>query len=111
MEKNNQEISVDLERKENILFQFISSIAMGVFFGAFASSLAMTFMFVVIFEITVFWWKTFERLDQYMLERIFLNLIFFFGWIIARKLYLNETGFEPLLDSIDICYDLKRKYM
>lgn len=101
------EISDELIKKENLPFQFISSIAMGLFFGAFASSIFFTFMFVVIFEIICFTWKTFDRMDEYILERIFINLIFFIGWVISRKLYLNESGFEPLIDNINICYDLK----
>ncbi len=91
----------------NIEFQYILGLSTGMFFGAFSSSIFITFLYIVFFEIVIFQLATYEIMSTFMLERTLINVLFLFGWVLSRIFYLRETGFEPFLDSINICYDTK----
>ena len=75
-------------------FQAIFGLATGLFLGSFSKSLFTFFLFIIFYEFFVFATMT----EEYnILVRIFINLLFVFGWCLSRFMFLNESGMEPLI--------------
>lgn len=87
----------------NIEFQIVSFLAYGVLFGGISKSLFFVILFCVVYEFYVFHISRFYPPEVKDLDRVILNLIFIFGWIVGRFLMLNESGLE---DVIDILFEI-----
>lgn len=81
----------------DIEFQFISFLAYGLLFGGISKSLFFTIIFVIIYEFYIFHISRIFPPNVRDIDRVLLNVVFFFGWILSRVLFQNETGFEELI--------------
>lgn len=81
-------------------FQSIFFLAYGILFGGLSSSLLVTMVFLLLYEYYVFQVSQFYPPGVKYFDRIFVNIIFIFGWILGRVLILNETGFEEISDAL-----------
>ena len=91
--------------KPNIEFQYMLALSSGLFFGMFSSGLFLILLYLSFFECLIFCWSVYETMSEFVLERVFINLMFLLGWTLARALYLRESGFEPFSHSIEKCYN------
>ena len=82
----------------NIEFQIISFLAYGVLFGGISKSLLFVILFCIIYEFYIFHISRFFPPEVKSLDRILLNFIFIFGWIVGRFLMLIESGVEEIVD-------------
>lgn len=87
--------------KFNFEFQFLVSLASGLFLGMLSYGLLFTVFFVLIFEIFVFCYGTWNPPAEDVTSRGILNIGFFIGWMISRTLFLRETGFECISNTIE----------
>lgn len=83
----------------DIDFQLIFFFASGVIFGGLARSIFFTIALIIIYEYYVFHVSRFYPPNVKTLDRILLNVIYIFGWVLGRALMLNESGFEEVSDS------------
>lgn len=82
----------------NIEFQCVFFLAYGILFGGISSSLFITIIFVLIYEFYVYHISQFYPPSVQAFDRVLVNIIFFYGWIIGRWLMLNETGIEECIE-------------
>jgi len=90
---------------EDIEFQIIFSLALGLLLGQFSWGLFYTFLFIVFYEIYVITITSLYPPSCKILDRLNINLFFIFGFIISRICFKNETGFEEIRDTWnrDLC--------
>jgi len=86
---------------KDVEFQIIVSLASGLLFGGVSMHIFFTLLFVLGFEFYVFWISKFYPPITKDVDRVLINLVFFFGWIFGRYLMLNETGLEDCVDYFD----------
>lgn len=79
---------------KDVELQIVSSLAMGILFGALTKTILFSLLFIVFFEFLVFNYTSAHPPVVKSQERFLINLVFILGWIIGRVLILNETGFE-----------------
>lgn len=82
----------------NIEFQIISFLAYGVLLGGISKHVLFVIFFCIVYEFYVFHISRFYPPEVKTLDRILLNLIFIFGWVVGRFLMLNESGLEEVVD-------------
>ena len=85
---------------EDIEFQVILSLAIGILLAPFSWGIMYTVLFVIIFEAYVFTVTSIYPPSVAMMDRVIINLVFFFGWILGRIFYCNETGFEEVCNTV-----------
>ncbi len=85
---------------ENVEYQIIFSLALGLLFAPFGYDLIFSIYFIVFFEVYVFLITEIYPPSTRMMDRVVINLFFIFGWVISRMLYRNETGFEGFFKSL-----------
>lgn len=78
----------------DIELQCVFFLAYGILFGGISSSLFMTILFVIVYEFYVFNITLYFPPEVRAVDRVLVNIVFFFGWVLGRLLMLNETGFE-----------------
>jgi hypothetical protein len=81
----------------DIEFQIILSLTLGLLLAPFSWGLKFTFLFVVFFEIYVFLITYCYPPNTQFYDRLVINLFFFFGWILSRILFCHETGCQNFL--------------
>ena len=93
----------------DIEFQIISFLTYGILFGGLSKSLLFVIFFTIVYEFYVFHVSRFYPPEVKSFDRILLNLIFIFGWIVGRFLMLNESGIEEIVDLFNQTnnYDIK----
>lgn len=79
---------------KDIELQIVSSLAMGILFGALTKTILFSLLFILFFEFAVFHYTQVYPPSVRSEDRFLINLIFLLGWVIGRVLILNETGFE-----------------
>lgn len=84
----------------NIELQCVFFLTYGILFGGISSSLFVTVMFVIIYEFYVYNISMAYPPAVRSIDRVFLNIVFFFGWVVGRLLMLNESGFEIVADYL-----------
>lgn len=84
---------------KDIPFQLIFFLTFGILFGGIAMNLFFSLLFIVIYEFYVFHISRMFPPKVREIDRILLNLIYIFGWILGRCLMLNETGFEEIFEN------------
>lgn len=91
-----------MTKKDNagMELQLLISLASGFLFGPLSYSILTSIVFVVIFEICVFHYSMIYPPEVRYIDRFLINLLFFFGWIIGRRLMLNESGLEGVYESL-----------
>lgn len=83
---------------EDIELQCVFFLAYGILFGGLSSSLFISVIFVIIYEFYVFNITLYFPPEVKAVDRVLVNVVFFFGWIVGRLLMLNETGLEEYID-------------
>lgn len=87
-------------------FQTMLSLAFGVTLGVFSVSLFATIVFVLFFEYMVLYMTISEKEDDHNIAvRIFINVVFLFGWVFSKVLLTRNTGFEDFCDGLEMCYE------
>ena len=86
---------------EDIEFQIIFSLALGLLLGQFSWGLFYTFLFVVFYEIYVCAITNVYPPSCKVLDRLNINLFFIFGFIISRIVFNDETGFEEVCNTFN----------
>ena len=86
-------------------FQAIASLGSGIFFGSFSLGLFPTFCIILLMEFIIFAWGDYKNDAYNMLCRILINVVFFFGWVVSRFLFLRESGFEECINQAKFCYE------
>lgn len=90
--------------KFNPEFQSVLGLSMGVFFGVFSYGLFMTILYISAFEYMTFAMAYLAANDDTLVsDRITVNLMFLFGWVLSKYLLVRETGFEETYDNLKIC--------
>lgn len=79
---------------KDVELQIVSSLAMGILFGALSKTILFSLLFIVFFEFLVFHYTSAYPPTVRSEDRFLINLVFVLGWVIGRVLLLNETGFE-----------------
>lgn len=82
----------------DVEFQSILFLAYGILIGGISNSLFFILVFIVLYEFYVFHISRMFPPNVKNLDRVLLNVMFIFGWIIGRILMLNETGIEDIID-------------
>lgn len=82
----------------DVEFQLITFFAYGILFGGISRNIIFSLIFIVIYEFYVFHISRFFPPNVKSIDRILLNLVYIFGWILGRFLMLNESGFEEVVD-------------
>jgi hypothetical protein len=90
---------------KNFLFQCVLGVAMGLFLGVYSRGLFMTILFTVFFEYYVFAYGEIMNDPCNLDERLIINLLYLFGWVLSKTLFLRESGFEPLIDDAQLVYE------
>lgn len=89
-----------MEKPNGVDFQIFLSLCSGLLFGPLSSSILITIVFVFIYEFALFHYSSFFPPKVKALDRVLCNIFFFFGWILGRKLLLNELGIEGIFESM-----------
>jgi len=79
---------------EDIEFQIIFSFVLGIIFAPLSYGIEYTFAFVVLFEIYVFCITSMYPPSVKGIDRININLFFFFGWVLGRIFVCEECGLD-----------------
>lgn len=82
---------------KDVEFQTILFLAYGLLFGGISPSLLFTLFFIMVYEFYVYHISSLYPPQVSKVDRVFINVIFLFGWIMGRILMLNETGFEDTI--------------
>ena len=85
-------------------YQLITGLATGLFLGMMSLGLFWTFLFIVLYEMFVVSFSILYPPEVIFEERLIINLIFIFGWVVSRFLFLRESGFEEIVDSCQYIY-------
>ena len=91
--------SISKSNIEDIEFQVIFSLALGLLFGQFSYGLFYTFIFIILYEIYVMSITYTYPPSCKFFDRLNINLFFIFGFVISRICFCNETGFEEVRDT------------
>lgn len=86
--------------KDNFEFQVVASLASGLLFGPFSHNILTTIIFVIIYEFAMFHYTEYYPPKVRALDRVVVNLFFFFGWCLGRILMRNETGFDGFWEDM-----------
>lgn len=82
----------------DIEFQLMFFFAYGVLFGGLCKHILPSLIFIVLYEFYVFHMSQFFPPNIKAIDRVLLNVVYIFGWILGRVLILNETGLEEVVD-------------
>jgi hypothetical protein len=85
----------------DIGFQAILFFAFGILFGGMLKHLFFSLIFIFFYEFYVFHISRFYPPSVRELDRILLNVIYIFGWILGHILMFNKTGVEELIEFFD----------
>ncbi len=91
--------------KFNPEFEAIFGLASGIFLGMLSYQLFFTFVYIFIFEYFILCWSILKYDEFPGVDRIFINLVFLFGWIFSKVIYNGDSGVEPFVDGIVLCYN------
>lgn len=91
--------------KTTLEFQIVFSLFYGLVIGLFSYSLLTMFASILFFEYVTYAWTTIYPPADALEDRVLMNTIFIFGWVISRYLFLRETGFETCIDETTKCYN------
>lgn len=90
--------------KFNPEFQAIAGLATGLFLGMFSRGLVMIIIFIMAFEYFVWGYDVMKGNPINVMDRVIINLVFFFGWVLSRFLFLRETGCEEAIENCQYIY-------
>ena len=76
------------------LNQIALGFVLGLLFGGFSSGLIWFIIYVILFEIYIYYITRELDTEWKLLSRIGINCATLIGWILGRWLVLNKTGFE-----------------
>lgn len=88
------------KKKSTLTFQLLSAIIAGLMFGLFSYGLFWTFLYIVAFEYFIYSSSQLKNEEYFSSERLLINVVFIFSWVLSRYLYLGETGFEGSIDAL-----------
>lgn len=91
-------MSLDLR---DLKVQVVLSFLTGLAFGGFAKSILFNFLFIIIYEIGVYFFTLNYPPCSKVLDRILINLVFFLGWTLSHIYFLGNNGFEECVDWFD----------
>lgn len=91
--------------KSNALFEAILGLAMGLFLGVYSHGLFMTLIFTIFFEYYVFVSGEIKGNPSETGDRILINVVYLFGWVLSKFLFVRETGFEDLISNTKLCFE------
>lgn len=92
------------EAKTNIIFESLLGLALGLFLGVYAN-LFLSFLCTIFFEYYVFVAGEINGNPSDTSDRVLVNMMYIFGWVLSKFLFTRETGFEDLITNIDLCYN------
>jgi hypothetical protein len=79
------------------LFQIVSAFTLGLLFGPLSWGIGYNFLFIIIYELLLFYF-TKDYPEVYRVEtRIVANLAGICGWILGRYFLCKETGLEKII--------------
>lgn len=85
----------------DIEFQLMFFFAYGILFGGISKNIFSSLVFIVIYEFYVFHMSRFFPPNVKVIDRVLLNVVYIFGWILGRVLMINQTGLEEVVDCFD----------
>ena len=91
--------------KSNLLFESMLALALGLFLAVYTSGLFTFLIFTVFFEYYVFASSELNGIENSSSERVLINVVYLFGWVVGRFLLIRETGFETFIDNCKLCYE------
>lgn len=86
-------------------FQAILGLASGLFLGVYSPSIFVTILFVIFFEYYIFACSVLSPPGCAAEDRILINVIFLFGWVFSKFLFVRETGLEGFVENCDVFYN------
>lgn len=86
-------------------FQIVFSLFYGLVVGLFSYSILTLFFSIILFEYLTYAWSTLYPPGDKIEDRLLLNVVFIFGWVMSRYLFLRETGFETCIEETTKYYN------
>jgi len=83
---------------KDLEFQLIFFFACGLLFGGLFNHIIYTLIFIAIYEFYVFHITRFFPPKSKAIDRVLLNVVYIFGWILGHSLMLNESGLEEVVE-------------
>lgn len=86
-------------------FQAILGLTTGLFLGVYSRGIFMTLLTILLFEYYIFACAVLNPPGEELGDRVLINVVFLFGWVLSKFLFVRETGFECFVENCEIFYN------